>query len=357
MTKYLIYILILALSFDIQAQSDKDSIKKVNLAAIPVINYSNTIGASFGFIGSSFYKISNTDTVSPSSSTGAFGMYSTNNTYFLAVFQQLYLNKDSWRITAAAGTGNANAQYWQEIPLIGGMFIGFGAKANFAMLKIDRKIFNNFYIGVNGILVDSKTTFDFPDFFPDSLKNDARNMNNLGGQLTYDKRDHKLNPYNGYIVTLKASFYRGWLGSDDDFNRYELSHNNYFTLKNERNILATRFYAAISTGEVPFLGQNVVGQDDIRGYSSGKYRNNQVYALQAEYRWQFYKRMGMVGFLGVASAVEYLPDILENELLPGAGIGFRYLMIPKERINVGIDIAKGKGDWGLYFRIGEAFGR
>ncbi len=33
------------------------------------------------------------------------------------------------------------------------------------------------------------------------------------------------------------------------------------------------------------------------------------------------------------------------------------LMIPKERINVGVDVALGKDDWGLYFRIGEEFGR
>jgi hypothetical protein len=357
MNKYLTWICILLISFEIQAQSDQDSTRKINLAAIPVINYSNTIGASFGILASTFYKINDKDTLSPSSSTGVFGMYSTNNTYFLAGFQQLYLNEDSWRITAAAGTGNANAQYWQEIPLLGGMFIGFGAKANFAMLKIDRKIFNNFYVGINGILVDSKTTFDFPDFFPDSLKNHERNMNNIGGQLNYDKRDHQLNPYSGFNIMLKGSFYREWMGSDDNFNRYALTYNHYFTLKNERNILATRFNASIATGEVPFLGQNVVGQDDIRGYSSGKYRDNQVYALQAEYRWKFYKRLGMVGFLGVATAVEYIPEIFENELLPAAGIGFRYLMLPGERINVGIDIAKGKEDWGLYFRIGEAFGR
>ena len=65
----------------------------------------------------------------------------------------------------------------------------------------------------------------------------------------------------------------------------------------------------------------------------------------------------MVGFAGIATAVEKVGDIFENELLPGAGVGIRYLMIPKERINIGIDVAKGKGDWGLYFRIGESFGR
>ena len=41
----------------------------------------------------------------------------------------------------------------------------------------------------------------------------------------------------------------------------------------------------------------------------------------------------------------------------GGGIGFRYLMLPDERINIVLDLAFGKEDWGLYFRIGEAFGR
>jgi hypothetical protein len=82
-----------------------------------------------------------------------------------------------------------------------------------------------------------------------------------------------------------------------------------------------------------------------------------VYALQAEYRWRFYKKLGMVGFFGIASAVEHISDIPTEELLPGGGIGIRYMMIAKERINVGVDFAKGKDDWGLYFRIGESFGR
>ena len=53
----------------------------------------------------------------------------------------------------------------------------------------------------------------------------------------------------------------------------------------------------MSIGDVPFQGQNVVGQDDIRGYSSGKYRDNQAYVIQAEYRWRFYKKFEWWGFL------------------------------------------------------------
>ena len=63
----------------------------------------------------------------------------------------------------------------------------------------------------------------------------------------------------------------------------------------------------------------------------------------------------MVGFLGVATAVDSPSEIAFNDLLPGVGFGIRYMMIPSEKINVGIDVAFGKNDWGVYFRIGEAF--
>jgi hypothetical protein len=33
------------------------------------------------------------------------------------------------------------------------------------------------------------------------------------------------------------------------------------------------------------------------------------------------------------------------------------MAIPSSKISVGIDVAAGKDDWGVYFRIGEAFGR
>lgn len=65
----------------------------------------------------------------------------------------------------------------------------------------------------------------------------------------------------------------------------------------------------------------------------------------------------MLGFVGVASAVETIAEIPKDQLLPSIGLGFRYLLIEKERINIGVDFAVGKCDWGIYFRIGESFGR
>ncbi|MFV0594033.1 MAG: BamA/TamA family outer membrane protein [Draconibacterium sp.] len=335
----------------------QDTTKKVNFAFVPLVNYSSTLGIKLGTMGQLYYKVNQNDAISPSSSTGLGVMYTTNNSYFLALFQRLYLNEDRWRFLAATGLGNFNYQYWQDLPFNSGGFIGFGTGANFGFLRMERKVYKQLYVGAIGIISKNVTDYDIPDFFPDSLKTDERNMNCLGYLINFDRREHQVNPYGGYNIELKNTFYRTWMNSGNNFENVEFTYNHFYQIKNERNILATRVKAAIATGDVPFQGQSVVGQDDIRGYTKGKYRANQVYAVQAEYRWRFHEKMGMVGFAGLASAVDQIGDVFNSEILPGAGVGFRYMMIPKERINVGFDVAKGKGDWGLYFRIGESFGR
>jgi len=61
-----------------------------------------------------------------------------------------------------------------------------------------------------------------------------------------------------------------------------------------------------------------------------------------------------VGFAGIANAFA-ANGIPASGLLPAAGIGLRYMVIPKRKMNAGFDVAFGKDDWGVYFRVGEAF--
>ena len=159
MNRTLIVLIVLSCCAFGYSQTKNDSIKKISFAGIPMINYSNAIGLSAGVMGQMFYKVNEKDTISPTSSTGVFGMYSTNNTLFAAVFQKLYLNEDKWRIMAGVGLGNINYQYWQEIPILGGGFIGFNTKAEFVMLKVERKIYGKLYGGFRGILSTAKTDF------------------------------------------------------------------------------------------------------------------------------------------------------------------------------------------------------
>ena len=355
-----VLILLLLFLFQVIAtwgQDGQDSSKRIGVAVVPIIDYNTTFSLSLGAVGQAFYKLNPDDTISPSSSTGIFGIYTLNSTYFLGAFQKIHMAEDRWRILLAGGLGSVNFQYWQELPIEGGSFIGFNTEAKFAAARVERKVFDMLYAGASLVYASTLTAYELPEWVPDSLRSEEITMHNFGYQLNYDRRDHQYNPHGGYHVIFKHSIFPERLNGGSTFHSFAIIYNHYFRIPDERHILATRFRADISAGEVPFQGQHVVGQDDIRGYTSGKYRDNQVYALQAEYRWRFSKRFGAVGFFGMATATENLESLAENKLLPGGGIGIRYLMLSEERINIGLDLAFGKEDWGLYFRIGEAFGR
>jgi len=180
----------------------------------------------------------------------------------------------------------------------------------------------------------------------------------LGFNLLFDNRDNVNFPVEGYFIQFANNYIRKGLGSSNNYESYEVSATNFWDIKdNNKSILVSRIYADIAAGDVPFQGENVVGGDDLRGYSQGKYRGNQVYAVQAELRQNIYKKFGMVGFIGFGTAVDKMTNIPDSEFLPSAGVGVRYLMVAKEKMNVGIDVGVGKDDWSLTFRIGETFGR
>ena len=159
MKQILPVVLISVLSLAVSGQAGPDTLKKLKIAVIPMINYNPSFGVNFGAMGQAFYKLNRNDTVSPSSSTGVFGMYTTNKTYFGAVFQRLYLREDNWRIMGAVGLGNINFQYWQELPVIGGDFICFSTETVFAMARVERRVYRKLYAGVNAVFSRARTEF------------------------------------------------------------------------------------------------------------------------------------------------------------------------------------------------------
>src|SRR5688572_30342739 len=66
------------------------------IAAIPLINYNRTQGVILGAIAAKYYNINKTDTVSPSSYTGIFGLYTAEKSYAVFGFSRLYFAKDRW---------------------------------------------------------------------------------------------------------------------------------------------------------------------------------------------------------------------------------------------------------------------
>jgi len=190
------------------------------------------------------------------------------------------------------------------------------------------------------------------DFYTDSA---ATNLHGIGVSLSYDKRSNVSYPRSGYFIELDYTTYLSVFNESNESNQITIAYNHYVSVRNKRDVIATRFYAGIGIGDLEFNQQFIVRDTDIRGYSYGQFRGNQLYAIQGEYRWNFYKRFGAVGFLGMASVFDSPNDEYNGKLLPGAGLGVRYTYMKETNSNIGFDVAKGIDDWGFYFRFTEAF--
>jgi outer membrane translocation and assembly module TamA len=94
---------------------------------------------------------------------------------------------------------------------------------------------------------------------------------------------------------------------------------------------------------------------DIRGYPVGRYQNNRMIVGQAEYRRELFWRFGAVGFFGAGEVADKFSDFNASNILPGGGLGLRFLLDRQDHINLSVDYAWGRGSTALYISLGEAF--
>src|SRR6478736_3598679 len=148
------------------AHGQKPAIKKrdkTGFAAIPMVNYNRTQGIVAGALATGFYKINKKDTISPSSSTGAIGIYTEQKSYALLAYSQLYFAEDRWRVLAAAGSLDINFQFYFDSPASSaGNFYDYSTKANLAMVQVQRNLFKRIYFGPTVAWTKATTAFGFP---------------------------------------------------------------------------------------------------------------------------------------------------------------------------------------------------
>jgi len=314
---------------------------------IPYLNYSRSIGLSLGALPMAMFNPIRDDTLSPSSIAGLLGMYSTNKTWFLMGFSKIHLDADNWRIMFAGGTGSVNFQFYLNNPI--NTWIPYNTAMDFAFIQIQRRLIYRLYLGVSYAYMELNTSSEVVPVIENTI------LRGLGGSLNLDNRVNVYYPKGGYNTNLKYLTYPSWMANDFVSEKIEIDYNHYFALRDEQDVLAVRAFIGLGIGDLSFNQQFIVGQRDIRGYTQGEFRGNYLLAMQGEYRWNFHARWGAVGFFGLATIFEAINAGDDGKILPGIGTGIRYTAFTDNHMNVGMDIAIGKDDWGIYFRIGEAF--
>lgn len=314
---------------------------------IPYVNYNRSFGFTIGAVPMVMFNPVERDTISPSSLVGLVGMYASNGTWFGLGFAQMFFKEDTWRATAAGGRGSVNFQFYLDNPI--NVWVPYNTRADFAYVEGQRKIVENVYAGLSYVYMHFRTS---TEQFPSS---ENTTLNGIGVKGTVDRRSNVYYPKSGQFTNLQWFTYPTGLGNDVESNKIDIDYNHYWPFRQDKDVLAARGFAGLGIGDLSFNQQYIVGQVDIRGYTQGEFRGNYLVAAQGEYRWNSRGRWGAVGFLGLATVFDGINESNNGRILPGIGAGIRFTAFTDNHMNVGMDVAAGDGDWGIYFRIGEAF--
>lgn len=187
----------------------------------------------------------------------------------------------------------------------------------------------------------------------------------IGFLVTYDTRDIPANPYRGLYFDIRGLLYQKWLGSDNDFYRFELDYRQYKSV-GERKVLAWTVQTKNVFGNNIPLNKYVLSGTpfDLRGYYMGQYRDKSGHVALVEYRQMFntdrsnwLKRIvHHLGFVAWGGAGFMGPNPVKIEgVLPNAGLGLRIEVQP--RMNVRLDFGRNfiNRQNLFYFNMTEAF--
>jgi hypothetical protein len=334
---------------------------KPKLLLYPVIAYSPETSLELGFSGLFLYQAKQ-KSENRLSEVQLFSFATLNEQYGAWFDHFLYGDNDRWFFLGRLR--------FQRFPLY---FYGIGANsskdaetvlnADYTLIKerVLRKVSKNFFVGLE---------IDFQRLYNVKFNNEAavshsniRGYNGtqnlgLGLGLVYDSRKNALNVRNGLFAELAFLRYNENFVSDYSF-RTIASDVRFFRSLRPKQVLALQAVAIAQFGAVPFNQLALVGGESLmRGYYTGRFRDKNYIAAQAEYRWLPFpgsKRFGGALFASAGTVAPSFGVMTLKDIHPAAGVGLRFLVFPKKDIFIRTDFALTPEGTGFYIYTGEAF--
>lgn len=180
-------------------------------------------------------------------------------------------------------------------------------------------------------------------------------LTGLAGAVTYDTRDNTIAARSGAYARLLVRRYAESMGSDFGFTRADVDLRRFRTLGGDHVVAVQGVWSAAS-GDVPFYRMpELGGQNLLRGFYQGRYRDRHLIAAQAEYRTPSWRRLGVAAFAGAGEVADGADGFTLSNIHFAAGAGLRVILNRQERMALRFDYGVGGGDGGLYITVGEAF--
>lgn len=176
----------------------------------------------------------------------------------------------------------------------------------------------------------------------------------LGLAVASDGRDDVLFSRKGHYFEASYLTFNRPFTRDHEYGILRLDFRKFISFSNG-SVLALQGVGEFGRGEIPFQMLPRLG-DVLRGYKKARYRDDNMLAVQGEYKFGLVKNVMGVLFAGAGNVYNEFSRIeLSNAKLAG-GAGLRVRLSKKEEINLRLDYGKNSDGGGeLYFMVMEAF--
>ncbi|WMJ74076.1 hypothetical protein RCC89_13010 [Cytophagaceae bacterium ABcell3] len=372
----LLFFVSLALPFGAKAQNrdsfakryinslinDTTDISKPKFIAYPTLAYAPETSWEFGFSGLYVY-FANRDTTNRLSEINGFSFITLENQYGFWFDHALYTHENKWFFLGRIRL--------QDFPL---RYYGIGpytTPSHTAVIeatqvnireRVLRKVYKDLFVGLQGDWQQLRfarfTSIDQEEFeFP--LGGEGSLNIGLGLNVVYDTRHNVLNVRDGLFSELAFLRYPG-LASNYNFSTL-ISDNRIYRPVGKNNVLAAQVMGQFNFGNTPFNMLSLMGGENLmRGYYLGRFRDNNQIATQVEFRFlplplNFTNRIGAALFASTASVFDEFENFSVSKFVFAGGGGLRFLLFPKRDIYTRFDVAFTNEGSGFYLFIGEAF--
>ena len=344
---------------DIQAGGKTPALKKKDdrrFLPVPVPISNPTIGSGLELGLMYMWPREKDHPDAPQSISALMGAYTSNPCWMVGLVHQGFYADDTIRLSGALAYGKFNLEFYgigndsifTDDPLdYENTFTFFHPQARFKLPFIS----NDLFAGLALFYLDADVTFDLSDVssaLPDPSLD--RKSFGLGPVLTYDSRDDVHWPTKGIWMDASVLDFDEGIGSDFDFWKYMLNWEQSFPLTRSL-VLQYRYDLQYIDGQAPFYQLSYI---KLRGFPRGLYTDDLSMTLQAQLRWDIYKKLTLMFFGGGGRVAENFSDIGSNPTRYAGGIGFRYMIAPEAKITLGTDFAYGNDGMTFYVQVGDS---
>lgn len=346
--------------------NDSDTSRRTSVIALPAAAYSQETGLEFGGLSIISFYTDKLDTTTRSSTINGIVTFTTKKQSNFVLKPDIWTPGNKYHIAGTLrykkfpfdfyGVGNETLQS-QKDPIEQRLIV--------VSAEAERKITSGIYAGFNAgfenyeyLDKQSGGIFESAGF---NLQSSGKVIY-LGTSVILDTRNTVTYTTKGNYLRINYSYAPNFFGSGNFTGSLLKADYRKFKSLNEKLVLGFQStFQGLYGKKLPFYLLPQLGNDQImRGYYTGRYRDQNLLTAHAELRYRFVKRFAAAAFGGTGTVFKN-NDFHLSDLKPNYGAGIRYFADPGRGLTLRMDYAVGEKrpgeprQTGFYLALAEAF--